>query len=220
MRTETITRTIYTFEELTPEAQQNAINQYRGDGIDTSSNWEEARASVTAFCDLFNVSTGSNSWLTLVCPSFGNDNHNRNDLTGQRLRTYLINNFPSAFYERKYRGHSKNENRSTEKPKGHRMVTNIRKDHKGNYYRVFRSNFEEESCCPFIGVCYDEDLLQPLKDFIKQPDGRTFENLMTEAGENLRVSLENEDDYRNSDEAIREDIEANDYEFTEYGDRA
>lgn len=220
MRTETITRTVYTFEELTPEAQQNAINQYRGDGIDTSSNWEEARASVTAFCDLFNVSTGSNSWLTLVCPSFGNDNHNRNDLTGQRLRTYLINNFPSAFYERKYRGHSKNDHRSTERPKDHRMVTNIAKDHRGNWYRVFKSNFYVTSCCPLTGMCYDESLLVPLKEFIKQPDGRTFENLMTEAGENLRVSLENEDDYRNSDEAIREDIEANDYEFTEYGDRA
>lgn len=219
MRTETITRTIYTFEELTPEAQAKAIREVRGQGIDTSHNWNEARKSVDAFCDLFNIRTGNHSWLDIICPSFG-DSSNRNELTGQRLRTYLINNFPSAFYERKYRGHSKNDHRSTERPKDHRMVTKIGKDHKGNYYRVFRSNFEVESCCPFTGVCYDEDLLQPLKEFIKQPDGRTFENLMTEAGESLRTSLESEDEYRDSDEGIKEDIEANDYEFTEDGDRA
>jgi hypothetical protein len=214
MRTETITRTIYTFEELTPEAQQNAINQYRGDGIDTSHNWDEARHSVNAFCDLFDCRTGRNSWLDVTA----NDCETRHDLTGQRLRTYLLNNFSSAFYERKYRGHSKNDHRSTERPKDHRMVTKIRKDHKGNYYRVFRSNFEVESCCPFTGVCYDEDLLQPLKEFIKQPDARTFDDLMTEAGESLRISLESEDEYRNSDEAVKETIEANAYEFTEDGE--
>jgi len=217
MRTETITRTLYTFEELTPEAQQNAINQYRGDGIDTSSNWEEARASVTAFCDLFNVSTGSNSWLTLVCPSFGNDNHNRNDLTGQRLRTYLINNFPSAFYERKFRRHCKHENRSTERPKDHRMVTNIAKDHRGNWYRVFKSNFYVPSCCPLTGMCYDESLLAPLKEFIEKPDNRDFQDLITEAGESLRQTLENEDDFRNSYECIKEEIEGQGLEFDEDG---
>ena len=95
---------------------------------------------------------------------------------------------------------------------------------KGNqrpgYWITLRSNFYVESCCPFTGVCYDEDLLQPFKEFIKKPDGRTFEDLLREAVETLRISLENEDEYRYSDEGIEQDIEANGYEFMEDGELA
>ena len=219
MRTETITRTVYTFEELSEEAQQRAIRDRRGEGVPTDHIWDEARQSVNAFCDTFNVSTGSRSWLDIICPSFGSDSE-RNELSGQRLRTYLINNFPSAFYERKHR----NSYYSEERPAVHRMRTaraypiDRNGKQRPGYWVTLRSNFETESSCPFTGVCYDEDLLHPLKEFIKQPDGRTFEDLMSEAGESLRNSLENEEDYLNSDEAISEALQ--DAEFTEDGERA
>jgi hypothetical protein len=209
----TITTTAYQLSELSEEAKQTAIREYRGEGVDTSHNWNEARESVKEFCDLFNVSDGRNSWLDIICSSFG-EASNRNELTGQRLRTYLLNNFPSAFYERKYH----KSHHSEEKPAPHRMRS-IKPWSKGGYWVTLRSNFETESCCPFTGVCYDEYLLQPLKDFVKKPDNRNFEDLMTEAGESLCKSLESGDEYQNSDEAIIERMEANDYEFTEDGNR-
>ena len=212
MRTVTTTTEFFTFDELSEEAQQRAIQEVRGQGVDTSHTWHEARQSVTPFCDLFGVDTGRNSWLDIRT---GNVDDNICQLTGQRLRTYLINNFPSAFFERKYRNSYHREDRPTPHP-----MRKVEPWSKGGYWVTLRSNFETESSCPFTGVCYDEDLLQPLKEFIKQPDGRTFEDLMNEAGESLRISLENEDEYRNSDEAIREDIEANEIEFTADGERA
>ena len=216
MRTITTTVEAYKFEELSEEAKEKAIQEIRGNGIDISHCYDEAHESVKKFHNTFRSEEGRNSWYDVRT---GHIDDNILELTGQRLRTYLINNFPAAFYERKFRGHSKNDHRSTEEPKRHRLVEKIRKDHKGNFYRVFRSNFLEESCCPFTGVCYDEDLLKPFKDFIKQPDSRTFEDLLQEAGETLRTSLENEEEYRNSDAAITEDIEANEYEFTEDGEQ-
>lgn len=216
MRTITTTVEAFKFDELSEEAKQTAIQEYRGDGVDTSHNWNEAHESVKEFHNVLGSREGSRSWLDV---NTGHMDDQILELSGNRLRTYLLNNFPSAFYERKYRGHSKNDHRSTEKPKGHRLVTAIKKDYKGNYYRVFKSNFLTESCCPFTGVCYDESLLDPFKAFITLPDARTFEDLLQEAMESLRIDLESEDEYRNSDEAIEEDIEANDYEFTEDGNR-
>jgi hypothetical protein len=215
MRTETVTREIYTFDELSDEAKEKAIENYRGEGVDTSHNWDDAHESVKEFHNVFGSSAGHRSWLDIRT---GHMEDQILELSGQRLRTYLLNNFPSAFYERKYRGHSKNDHRSTEKPKSHRLVTKISKDYKGNYYRVFRSNFQVESSCPFTGVCYDEDLLDPFKEFIKNPDGRTFEDLLQEAMESLRISLEREDEYQNSDEAIKERL--SEEEFTEDGNLA
>jgi hypothetical protein len=212
MRTETITREIFTFDELSEDARQRAIEKVRGQGIDIDHSHHEARQSVSAFCDLFDCKTGRDSWLDIIA----HDSETRHDLTGQRLRTYLINNFPSAFYERKYR----NSFHRAEKPTTPHRMRQVKPWSKGGYWVTLRSNFETESSCPFTGVCYDDDLLHPLKEFIKQPDGRTFEDLMSEAGESLRKSLDNEYEYANSDAGIIEIIEANEYEFTEDGKRA
>jgi hypothetical protein len=218
MRTEVITREIFTFEELSEEAQQKAIENYRNEmPVDTSHYWNEAHESVKGFHQMFGSEEGRKSWLDIRTDGIED---NALELSGQRLRTYLLNNYEGAFFGRKYRRHSKDDYISTEKPKAHRLVTKISRDYKGKWYRVFHSNFLVESCCPFTGVCYDEDLLQPFKEFIKNPDGRTFEDLLTEAVESLRKSLENEDEYRNSDEAITEDIEANGHEFLEDGELA
>ena len=210
----TIETVLYKFEELSEEAKQVAIEEYRHKGIDNSYSWQEAHESVRAFHDMIGTREGSRSWLDY---STGHIEDAILELTKNRLRTYLLNNFEDLFYERKYRGHS--ESRGQEKPRPHRLIDKIAKDHKGNWYAVFRSNFKVESCCPLTGVCWDEYLLKPFKEFVKNPDGRCFEDLIQEALEELRISLENDDEYRNSDEAIQEEIENGDFEFTEEGNR-
>jgi hypothetical protein len=205
----TVTTTLYSFDELSEEAKQTAIENFRGGGVETSYYWDEARESVKEFHDIIGTKEGNSSWLDIQTGHIEDDIL---QLSGVRLRTYLINNFPELFYERKYRtSFSKDERPSTHPMRS----TKNRKD--GTFWIKHHSNFLTESCCPLTGVCYDEDILDPLKAFIKQPDSRTFEDLLSETMESLRISLEKEDDYRNSDEAIQEDIEANDYEYTEYG---
>lgn len=208
----TIETVLYKFEELSEEAKETAIEEYRGHGVDTSHYWQEAHESVKGFHDVFGTKEGTRSWLDI------NTGHIEDEilqLSGNRLRTYLINNFEEAFYERKYR----NSHHIEERPKTLHRMRSVRTWMDGGYWVTLRSNFLTESCCPFTGVCYDESLLNPMKKFIESPDGRTFEDLLNESMETLRTDLENEDEYRDSDEAIEEEIKANGYEFTEDGNR-
>ena len=71
-------------------------------------------------------------------------------------------------------------------------------------------------------MCYDDNMLEPLYKFMeqynhKQDQHTTIEDLFTECFEALRITLEREEEYLNSDEAIIETIEANDYEFLATG---
>lgn len=71
--------------------------------------------------------------------------------------------------------------------------------------------------CPFTGVCYDEDLLDVFRSFLKKPDNRSFQDLMDEAGSDLLESLHSQGEYLYSDKGIKEMCEANEYEFTQDG---
>lgn len=72
--------------------------------------------------------------------------------------------------------------------------------------------------CPFTGVCYDEILLDPMREFMKRPYKIELSELISDCLANLDRAIESEIDYRYSDEAIIEDIECNDFEFTEEGE--
>ena len=93
------------------------------------------------------------------------------NLSGNRLRTYLVNNFPE-----------------------------IDKD------------------CPFTGVCYDDFLLQPMRDHIKKPTHIDYQELIEDCFYSLLKSIHSEGGYIYSDEGLHELCEANEYEFLESGE--
>lgn len=72
--------------------------------------------------------------------------------------------------------------------------------------------------CPFTGVCYDEILLDPIREFMARPYKIELSELIADCLASLDRAIENEIDYRYSDEAIIEDIECNGFEFTEEGE--
>lgn len=72
--------------------------------------------------------------------------------------------------------------------------------------------------CPFTGVCCDADLLDPIREFMARPYKIELSELISDCLANLDRAIESEIDYRYSDEAIIEDIECNDFEFTETGE--
>ena len=104
-------------------------------------------------------------------------------------------------------------------------VSDFEEELKGNDLKEwFLENFNQDKifeCCPFTGVCYDETLLTPFRSFLlgtyKDFENTDLKDLLDDAFNSLRSEIESEIEYRNSEEAILEDISANDYEFFENG---
>lgn len=88
------------------------------------------------------------------------------------------------------------------------------------YFNKYRKAMADllDGECPFTGVCYDETLLDPIREFMTKPiAGTTYQDLIDECGARLAAALVTEAEYRYSDEALQEMCEANEYEFTENG---
>ena len=73
--------------------------------------------------------------------------------------------------------------------------------------------------CPFTGYCGDENLLDAIRTAIGNPasDCPPLRDIFKEALDDWAKAFERDLDYWHSEEAIREDIEANDYEFNANG---
>jgi len=73
--------------------------------------------------------------------------------------------------------------------------------------------------CPFTGYCGDESLLKPIREFIKRPCKYTsFYQLIDECFDNWIKAYEADVEYWHSFDCIKEEILANDYQFTANGD--
>lgn len=215
----TVTIKLYEFNELSEEAKQKAIDSYNKHyPFDSQWFYDDALNTVEEFCKLSGVKTGRDSWLN---PKTSHFDDNILDLCGLRLRTWLINNWGWWLYKRKYLGHGKGEN--VPKPDvHHRMIKwkQARKDQQ--WYRMYYSNIQQDTCCALTGVCYDDDFLAPLYEFIDNYDaakhGLTdFGHLIDECFSSLETTLKNEKEYHESDEAVIERIEENDIMFFQDG---
>ena len=71
--------------------------------------------------------------------------------------------------------------------------------------------------CPFTGVTFDEDFLDNIREFVKKPNNQTFEELLNDAVYNTINAGCKDWEYQQSDEAIAETIEVNEYHFTKDG---
>lgn len=215
----TIEIKLYKFNELSEEAKQNAIENFRNKGsVYTDYIYDEAYETVKEFHKVFGTNLGRHSWLDAGI----NFDDNILDLTGLRLRTWIINNFYSDLFRRKYLGWSKAEIGKSCNPRKHRMKK-FSTDYKGALSCSYWSNTQKEKTCVLTGVCYDMDLLDPIYNFIawnnpKNDVVQDIESLIDECFESLRTSIEKEVEYRNSNEAIAENLEDNDYDFTENGE--
>jgi hypothetical protein len=218
---ETIQITVYSFSELSKEAKEVAINNFRSQGVDTDFIYDDAYQTVKKANELFNISEARSSWLDF---SLNNIDDNIMDLKGLRLRTWLINNFNEQLYKRKFYtsiGDNKIINHPCIKVNKYDILKGARVSSSNFYY----SRIQKTNSCVLTGVCYDDDFLQPIYNFIDNyknfPSNKhqTFEDLIGYCFDSLKKSIDNEVDYRESDEAISEDIQANDYQFLESGEQ-
>lgn len=221
----TIRRKVYKFSELSEQAKEKAVNNFRKNGIDTDYIYDEAYQTVKEFHKLFGTSEGRSTWLECNTDSIDD---NILQLKGVRLRTYLLNNFGDSLYSGKYYN-----SWSSDKKLFHKKVTSRFTELRGRgedstyYWNVYYGLplVPYNHSCELTGVCYDEDLLQPIYDFIEKGHNTdsfkyvTLQMLLDDCFESLERSLEDEVESRNSDEAIIEEIEANEYEFLQDGSR-
>lgn len=200
---------LYSFSELSAKGQQKAIDKWRENGIDTQHYWDEANESVKKFNDIFGTDEGRNSCLDVR--TSGIDDNILN-LKGLRLQKYIWNNYKNSLYKGKYYS-----------TPGYYVSNNK------YHYRYRLSKCQIVNSCVLTGLCWDESLLEPIYNFLNskkwhenklQYEKTTFQDLLTDCVESLKLSLESSDEYAHSDEAIIETIEANNYEFTEDGELA
>jgi hypothetical protein len=211
MKTKTIT--IYSVSELSEQAKENAHSNWL-DGF--SYPWEaDNRSVLDKFTDIFPVSRiqfeyggGGQDYIGFNFT----ENEAIMELSGQRLATYIWNNYRNRLFKGKY--HSVNSN----VPVHHNRVTYTTLRN-GNTHNAYGSAIFLDNCCPLTGYCIDDNMLKPIYDFLDKPDDTTFLELMDKC---LHAWLKAcSDDYEGcqSMEYFIDECEANDYEFAEDGER-
>ena len=214
MRTETTTRTIYKFDELSEEAQEKANDERLRHG--PSNPWsDEHRESLKSFAEHFPVIIGNwqydsgNGWITT---SLNEDQLQEgvSELTGLRLRTWILNNYDHLLCQPRKKFYTKDKN-------GNRRFNSVGTETFTHTSKVF----QEDTSCPLTGYCGDESLLDPIRKFIASPSpSTTLEDLMQECGNSWIAEGVNDNEHFESIEYLKDEAEGNDYEFTEEGERA
>lgn len=196
MRTETLEIKIYKFDELPEDVKQTVVENWRiDDEFFWSSEWRE---TLEKFCNVFTVDVRDwevNLWGNSFIDIEDNQltecdywAHGQKEITGIRLWKYLKNN-----------GYENTWNFGTPK-----------KDRRTIY---------EDYC--LTGYCGDHWILEPLIKFMKKPydfdESITFYELIKLCCESWLNGYLKDLEYWCSEECIKEDIQANEYEFTEDG---
>lgn len=203
----TVETTIYNFSELSETAQQNAINYFRHHS-DNSFEFADIINSVKKLIDIFDLKTGRE--YTDIRYSHIEDNIL--ELSGVRLYKYILNNYGSYLFKPKYI-------KIIHKAVNYKQfICKQHKDCKGEIYTQLYSKYIKTDCGVLTGVCYDDDILKPIYDFLKNPcKHTTFEDLIQDIENAISKTFQDTEEWLNSDEYITDMIEANEYEFTEDG---
>jgi hypothetical protein len=208
----TITVNLYKFSELSEDAKEKAINYFR-ESNNNDQPWfiDDANNTFESFAKLFSI-----NWQSIDYEQpYRNEYSIKLDdqiiqLSGQRLATYIWNNYKRDLFKGKYY-HSQSFSKINHPVKHKRVKSQTFKS--GNVFNAYYSAIQLEHSCVLTGVCYDEDILQPIYDFLDKPTDIDFETLLNDCIYSLCHSISSEIEYQQSDEAITEDIEVNDYDF-------
>ena len=188
---------IYTIDELSDEAKEKAHFDYLSSDIHYC--WSENnKATLDAFCNIFpikvtNWSYGDRNYINSTMETADSDTEKiYYDITGIRLLKYIVNNYWHDLFKPKYLGRIKGK------------------------LKYSRCQFSR--CCVLTGYCIDDDILQPIHDFLKRPDeNMTFEDLLKECLECWVAACN--DDYESccSLDYFIDAAQANECEYDEYG---
>jgi len=195
----TATINIYTVKELSEEARQKAYYNWCGNN---DYPWgEDNENTLKEFEKVFPIKIRSWEYgdrgehISFI---FEGDEDIEN-LTGIRLMKYIYNNYYDNLFKGKYYSKVKYVN--------------------GTYtYKHRYSKIVKDNCCVLTGYSMDYDILQPIYDYLKKPDNRTFKELLDDCLQSwLKACSTDYEDYYSWDSFL-EESEVNEWEYTENGD--
>ena len=197
MRTITITKEVYRFDELTEEAKERVFDHFRMD-CDILSWQSENRDTVEAIAEKMDWKYRYESYDGITYTvEYDIDDEDISALSGVRAMAYIWNNYISAAMQ----------------PKTYWLHGVLYCDGRKNWTRKSRINYTIDNC-PFTGYCMDccfSEAWKEWKDsFCKNSTVQDFADMVAD---HLGKDWTNDNEYQISDEGITELIEANDYEF-------
>ena len=204
----TIRTKVYQFSELSKQAKKVAIEKYRNSN--DQFHWsEENRESMEKFSDIWPIKVTNWSYGGRgegVSFNFTETDEIEN-LTGQRLATYIWNNYRYSIYSKKWY----NGKTPTKHNKYH--ATNPAAPKFTTWSRYSKITIEKYNC-PLTGYCMDNELLDQVWKFLDKPDNRNFKELLQDCFNDWIKACNADIDYQNSDEFISEELINNDQNFT------
>lgn len=189
------TLNVFTFNELSETAKQKAVECFRAYRSGDDFDYSEYKASLEAFAEDIGISINDWSYGLDGCTvsfDFGNL-EGLDTMTGARAYAWIVNNVKGL------------------RP-GPRVRTVSREVNSHGFTRTewivkyVSSVYRADDCCNYTGVFCDENLMQPFREFLLKPDSRTIEDLIKEAIDNYCSTLQDDLDYRESDEFLTEEL--------------
>lgn len=193
----TIETKVYHFDQLSDEAKEKARDWWRQAEAEDPAWANERRQSLEAFCKEFPVELRSweydaHSYRIDRAWTAGPESQ---ELKGSRLIGFLLNEYgPRVLWEPKV--YEKDGKKRSSK------ITVV------------------ETSCPFTGYCMDDDLLEPIRQYLKKPDLELcYRDLMGQCLNAWGKSCVEDVAWMNSDAQVDDAIISNEYEFDEEGCR-
>lgn len=199
MRTVTNTFNLYRFDELTAEAKERAIEDYRQD---MTFGWQdEIINTIKAIADAMNCTYNYYSYDGISYDVSFEACDFDDSLSGVRAWAFIENNFITP----------------NQKPKTYWLNHCLYTDGRKNWSRKSKINFTL-SDCPFTGYiadcCFGEAWEDWKKNFNKNSSVYDF---IEDVAYKLSREWTSDNEYQYSDEGVIEMIEINEYEFYEDG---
>ena len=212
MRTETTTRTLYKFSELSPEAQQHALEEqsrFESEFFDSECIIDDAATIAdlfgldldTRYIPLMNGSTIPEP--TIYYSGFSSQG---DGACFEGSYSYKPGSLKAVI---DYAGQDQEL---------HRIVKALQEIQRKNFYRLTART--THSGHYYHSGCMSVDVERSDGKEMTDDAEETVKECLRDFADWIYKQLENEYAYRTGEEACREAIEANDYEFTEKGDMA
>lgn len=192
----------YQFSELSDDAKQHAYEWMLNAGWGQNAYYNENINSLKEFADIFPIKLNGREWTNFEFYANGDIE----SLSGQRLANYIWNNYRYSLYKGKYYS-------TKMKP------CPVTKEHPaGLTYKYRHSKIMLEHSCVLTGFHMDDEILDPIYNFLDKPDNTTFIELMQECIDAWQKAVKEDDEYAGSFENMSEHAEINEYDFTEDGE--
>jgi hypothetical protein len=211
----TVRTKVYKFNELSKPAQHVAMDWWR-EGETYDWIYDQAWTSIEKFADIFDIKIKAFDYQEMYRSEWRFDMQDDIlELSGQRLATYIWNNYKSKLYKGKYYGCVE-----ADKYIQHPRIRSKQLTNKGrlkNWFNPYYSAVTLDHSCVLTGWCYDDSLLEPIYEFLDKPDSRDFKELLQDCLYAVAKDVRAEVEASGEDSNVADTIMANDYEFTKDG---